>query len=94
MTAMATEPTTPTDSAGEPRPIDELRRYTPEEVADNRWLPWKSPAIIRRKCHAKLIPHHSDGGVITFTADDIRAYNAASVTLPLSAAKRPPRAAA
>lgn len=94
MTAMATEPITPTESAGEPGPIDELRRYTPEEVAEKRWLPWTSARIIRQKCRAQLIRHHRDGGVITFTADDIRDYNAASATFPLSAAKRPRRAAA
>lgn len=73
MTAQATEqPPTPDE------PVDELRRYTPDEVAANGWLPF-TPRVIREKCYRRQLQHHGDGGRITFTADDIRAYNAAVV---------------
>jgi hypothetical protein len=34
--------------------------------------------MIREKCYRRQLQHHGDGGRITFTAADIRAYNAAS----------------
>ncbi|NJP42308.1 helix-turn-helix domain-containing protein [Actinacidiphila epipremni] len=75
MTAQATEqPTTPTEPTDE---VDELRRYTPEEVAARGWLPFTA-RMIREKCYARKLQHHGDGGRITLTADDIRAYNAAT----------------
>lgn len=75
MTAQATEqPATPTATT------DDLRRYTPEEVAANGWLPF-TPRMIREKCYRRLLQHHGDGGRITLTADDIRAYNAATARL-------------
>jgi hypothetical protein len=72
VTAQATDqPADPTE------PIDELRRYTPEQVAARGWLPF-TPRMIREKCYRRQLQHHGDGGRITFTAADIRAYNAAS----------------
>lgn len=96
MTAMATEPETPTTEAPEPEAgaaPDELRRYSPEEVAANNWLPWTA-RMIREKCQRHLLQHHRDGGRITLTADDIRAYNAASATPPLSKVRNKQRRAA
>ncbi|WP_329131418.1 hypothetical protein OG552_10155 [Streptomyces sp. NBC_01476] len=95
MTAMATEPATPTNEQVQveaAESIDELRRYTPEEVAANKWLPW-TPRMIREKCKRHELRHHRDGGRITLTADDIRAYNEASATHPLSKTRRVRKAA-
>ena len=85
MIAMAagTEPPASESAEAEfPEPVDELRRYTPEEVSAKRWLPW-TPRMIREKCYRLEIPHHVDGGQITLTADDIRAHNAASARTPV-----------
>lgn len=83
MTAQATEQPTAPDE-----PIDELRRYTPEEVAARGWLPF-TPRVIREKCYRRQLQHHGDGGRITLTADDIRAWNESSTRRPA----RKPKAA-
>jgi hypothetical protein len=74
----------PPTEAGE----DELRRWTPEEVVANRWLPYKSARVLREKAYKYDVHCHKDGGQITFTADDIRRENARTAVVPLSLAKR------
>lgn len=69
-------------------PDDEFRRYSPEEVAANKWLPW-SARNIRAKVHARLIFAHTDGGRITFTADDIRRTNELGQVVPEQVRRRP-----
>lgn len=55
---------------------DELRRWTPEEVVGKKWLPYKSPRVLKEKAYKRQVFHHNDGGVITFTLEDIRRENA------------------
>ncbi len=55
--------------------VDELRRYSPEEVIANRWLPYKSARVLKEKCYRREVIHHGDGGRISFTAEDIRREN-------------------
>lgn len=82
MTAQATEqPPTPDE------PTDDLRRYTPEQVSELGWLPF-TPRVIRQKCYSRLLQHHGDGGRITFTADDIRAWNEAQTRRPARTARK------
>lgn len=61
---------------------DELRRYTPEEVADRGWLPWSSPRKIKELAYARKIYAHRDGGRITFTREDIRRTSAMGAIEP------------
>lgn len=68
----------------------DLRRYTPEEVIENRWLPYKSARVLREKAYRDEVHHHNDGGRITFTAEDIRLENARTAVVP---AQRKTRAA-
>lgn len=62
----------------------ELVRWTPEQVADKRLLPYTA-RVLRRKCNRREIFHHNDGGKITFTADDIRRENARTQVAPIAA---------
>ncbi|MFJ3563246.1 helix-turn-helix domain-containing protein [Streptomyces diastaticus] len=50
---------------------DELKRYTPEEVAARGWLPW-SARKIKELAYAREIYAHRDGGRITLTREDVR----------------------
>ncbi|MEU2996823.1 hypothetical protein ABZ684_04500 [Streptomyces sp. NPDC006995] len=77
--ATAAPPTTPN------RPDDELRRYSPEEVIANRWLPYKSARVLKEKCYRREVIHHGDGGRISFTAEDIRRENERTAVLPAAA---------
>ena len=61
----------------------EFRRWTPEEVAEKQLLPYRTARSIREKCYRRELHHHSDGGRITFTAEDLRLNNAASAVEPL-----------
>ena len=63
---------------------DELRRWSPEEVEENRWLPWTARKI-REKVYRREIYAHTDGGRITFTADDIRRTSALGQITPFEA---------
>lgn len=72
--AMKAPPTT----AGEA----DLRRYTPEEVIENRWLPYKSARVLREKAYRDEVHCHKDGGVISFTAEDIRQENDRHAVVP------------
>ncbi|MFD5184082.1 hypothetical protein ACFWMQ_16005 [Streptomyces sp. NPDC058372] len=63
----------------------ELYRWTPEEVIEQRLLPYKSAAVLRRKCSRREIHHHNDGGRISFTADDIRRENERTAVAPIAA---------
>ncbi|MBO0804258.1 MAG: hypothetical protein J2P25_14435 [Nocardiopsaceae bacterium] len=79
MTAEATSiPRAPETAAA----LDEYRRWTPEEVIANRWLPYKSARVLKEKCYRREVRHHSDGGRITFTLDDIRCENERSAVTP------------
>ena len=60
----------------------DLRRYTPEEVVENRWLPYKSARVLRQKCYRDEVHCHKDGGVISFTAEDIQLENARTAVVP------------
>lgn len=84
MTAKATAapPTTPDRPQDE---LDELIRYSPEEVIERKWLPYKSPRVLREKCYRRQVIHHNDGGRISFTAEDIRRENARTAVLPAAA---------
>lgn len=73
-------------------PIDHLKRYTPEEVSANGWLPW-SARNIRQKAYKREIYCHTDGGKITFTVEDIVRTSALSAVEPFVQPK-PARAAA
>ncbi|MEU6437494.1 hypothetical protein ACFW0U_07275 [Streptomyces albidoflavus] len=63
----------------------ELYRWTPEEVIEQRLLPYRSVAVLRRKCSRREIHHHNDGGRISFTADDIRRENERTAVAPIAA---------
>ncbi|MFI2349766.1 helix-turn-helix domain-containing protein [Streptomyces sp. NPDC019443] len=76
VTAKATK--TPPIAADE----NDLRRYTPEEVIDNRWLPYKSARVLREKAYKGEVHCHKDGGVISFTAEDIRKENDRHAVVP------------
>lgn len=54
-------------------PEGELFHYTPAEAAE--WLPF-SPVMLRKKAHARQIPHNGGGNRVTFTGLDIRAISA------------------
>ncbi|WP_327436116.1 helix-turn-helix domain-containing protein [Streptomyces sp. NBC_01201] len=60
---------------------DELRRYSPEHVAGQHWLPW-SPRKIRELAYARKIYAHNDGGRITLTREDIRRTSALGAIEP------------
>ncbi|MFJ4009404.1 hypothetical protein [Streptomyces sp. NPDC090026] len=64
-------------------PEADLRRYTPEEVIANRWLPYKSARVLKDKCYRREVIHHGDGGRITFTALDIQRENERTAVVPL-----------
>lgn len=71
----------------------DLRRYSPEEVIENRWLPYKSARVLREKAYKHEVHCHKDGGVITFTAEDIRMENARHAVAPIDLTKRAKSAA-
>lgn len=50
---------------------DELKRYTPEQIAAMGWLPW-SARKIKELAYAREIYAHRDGGRITLTREDVR----------------------
>lgn len=52
MTRKATRIPPTRDVGGE----SDLKHYTPEQVYDNGWLPWR-PRTIREKCQRGEIPH-------------------------------------
>ncbi|MFF8590042.1 hypothetical protein ACF061_01140 [Streptomyces sp. NPDC015220] len=60
----------PTPAQFEIPPLDPLKRYSPEQVADNHYMPY-SARMLREKAYKQEIYHHKDGGRITFTAEDI-----------------------
>lgn len=61
---------------------DELRRYTPEQVAAAGWLPWTARRI-KELVYARKIYAHMDGGKITFTREDIRRTSAIGAIEPI-----------
>ncbi|MFG7942934.1 hypothetical protein [Streptomyces cacaoi] len=79
MTTKATPP--PTSIRGGE---GELIRYTPEDVVELRLLPYKSARTLRQKAFARELWHHSDGGRITFTAEDIRRNSELGAVEPLA----------
>lgn len=60
-------PRTPQDSSAEA----EFRRWSPDEVAALKLLPYTA-RMIREKCYRRELFCHRDGGRITFTAEDLR----------------------
>ncbi|WP_327337369.1 helix-turn-helix domain-containing protein [Streptomyces sp. NBC_01324] len=60
---------------------DELTRYSPEDVAGKKWLPW-SARKIRELVYARKIYAHTDGGRITFTREDVRRTSALGAIEP------------
>ncbi|WP_328313150.1 hypothetical protein OG432_24725 [Streptomyces sp. NBC_00442] len=50
----------------------DLIRWTPEEVVEKQLLPYRSVRSLKEKCYRREVFHHTDGGRITFTPDDIR----------------------
>ncbi|MEV7163107.1 hypothetical protein AB0N60_13520 [Streptomyces microflavus] len=63
--------------------VDDLIRYTPDEVIEKRWLPYKSARVLKEKCYRRQVIHHNDGGRISFTAEDIRRESARRTVEPL-----------
>lgn len=72
MTAKATKtrrrPTPTRPDTGEA----EFRRWTPEEVVALQLLPYRSARAVREKCYRRELFCHTDGGRLTFTAEDLR----------------------
>ncbi len=60
---------------------DELKRYTPEQIAELGWLPW-SARKIRELAYAREIYAHRDGGRITLTREDVRRTSALGAIEP------------
>ncbi|MEV5939890.1 hypothetical protein [Streptomyces sp. NPDC051994] len=60
----------------------ELRRWSPEEVVEKKLLPYKSARSLKEKCYRREVHCHLDGGIVSFTADDIRAENARTAVAP------------
>lgn len=60
---------------------DELTRYTPEQVAEFKWLPWTARKI-RELVYARKIYAHRDGGRITLTREDVRRTSALGAIEP------------
>ncbi|MFE9764659.1 hypothetical protein ACFYPC_09030 [Streptomyces sp. NPDC005808] len=67
----------PQDSSAEA----EFRRWTPDEVAALRLLPYTA-RVIREKCYRRELHFHNDGGRITFTAEDLRLNNQLGAQAP------------
>ncbi|MFB8035912.1 helix-turn-helix domain-containing protein [Streptomyces sp. NPDC056004] len=61
--------------------LDELKRYTPEQVAELGWLPW-SARKIKELVYARKIYAHTDGGRITLTREDVRRTSALGAIEP------------
>lgn len=84
MTAEASERhPTPDETGGD----DELRHYTPDEVATNKWLPM-SARKIREMAYKRQIPHVNNGKTITLKRSQIREIAARYEVQPLTAAER------
>lgn len=64
----------------------ELRHYTPEEVYEKGWLPFK-PRTLRDKAQRHEIPHSRAGRKITFRLCHIREIAEAHDVRPISEAK-------
>ncbi len=79
----ATHATPATDQTSE----SELRRYTPEEVIEKKLMPFSSARVLRLKVRRRELYGHTDGGRITFTAEDIRMNAALGAVQPLAVVK-------
>ncbi|GAA2630128.1 hypothetical protein [Streptomyces axinellae] len=79
MTRKATKPPT-SIHGGE----GELKRYTPEEVVELRLLPYTSVRTVKEKAYRRELFHHTDGGRITFTAEDLRRNGDLGAVEPLA----------
>lgn len=94
MTATTKAPPTP-----EPGEQSELVHYSPEHVAEMRWLPF-SARTLRDKAQAHQIPHSRSGptsgkgGRIVFTLAQIREIAASLEVRPISETKPGRQAAA
>ncbi|MFJ2259522.1 hypothetical protein ACIOKD_14470 [Streptomyces sp. NPDC087844] len=62
-------------------PEAEFRRWTPDEVAALKLLPY-TERMIREKCYRRELHFHKDGGRITFTAEDLRLNNQLGAQAP------------
>ncbi|MFF2009135.1 helix-turn-helix domain-containing protein [Streptomyces sp. NPDC058195] len=60
---------------------DELKRYSPEQIAAMGWLPW-SARKIKELAYAREIFAHRDGGRITLTREDVRRTSALGEITP------------
>jgi hypothetical protein len=70
-------PRTPLGSSAEA----EFRRWSPDEVADLKLLPYTA-RMIREKCYRRELHFHNDGRRITFTAEDLRLNNLLGAQAP------------
>lgn len=90
MTMTATSkrrPTARSGSAANPEPsLDELVHYSPEEVYEMGWLPFK-PRTLRNQANARKIPHSIAGGRISFTLRHVREIAAMYEVRPISETK-------
>ena len=76
MTTMtATRKARPTAQAGGATDLAELVHYTPEQVHANKWLPF-SARTLRDKASARIFPHSTAGGRISFTLRHVREIQA------------------
>ncbi|MFE9337702.1 hypothetical protein [Streptomyces sp. NPDC007063] len=62
----------------------ELKRYSPEQVVKMQLLPYTSVRTVKEKCYRRELFHHTDGGRITFTAEDIRRNSELGAVAPLA----------
>jgi len=74
--------------AAETTVLDELRRFTPEDVEAMSLSPFTARTL-RNKAKARELYHHRDGARITFTLDDLRKNRDMGATAPLAASKKP-----
>jgi len=62
-----------------------LIRWTPEEVVEQRLLPYRSVRVLKDKCYRREVYHHNDGGRITFSPESIRLELERTLVAPLAA---------
>ncbi|MFL5910504.1 MAG: hypothetical protein ACJ768_08075 [Gaiellaceae bacterium] len=63
----------------------EFRRWTPEEVIELQLLPYRSVRVLKERCYRRQLFCHTDGGRLTFTAEDLRRNSEMGAVQPLTA---------
>lgn len=75
----------PSSAAQKARAEAELIRWTPEEVVEQKLLPYRSVRVLKDKCYRREVYHHNDGGRITFSPESLRLELERSLVAPLAA---------